>query len=218
MTNKLYDRWKALLAKRRKARDAQLQRVRTARAKLTADQKRVDVAVKKVEHYKPKPARLAIKWAQGQIGTVEHPAGSNKGPKISDWQKHWLGYDGYSWCGAFVGMALEHAGVRGIVGSRIVYTPAIVGDGRAGANGMLKLVPWAERRPGDLVLYNWDGGVVDHVGIYVADSTVLPGQINTVEGNTSGSNSGSQSNGGGVFARTRPRSVVQYLVRPRYPA
>lgn len=211
----MYTYWSGLLAKRKAKTTAQVAKVAQARKRLARDRELVKIAEDKVEQYKPNPARLAIKWAQGQIGTIEHPANSNTGPKIDDWEKA-VHMHAQPWCGAFMFAALSHAGVKGLT-DRMRYTPFIVEDGKAGRNGLLKEVAWDDRKPGDLVLFDFDGGGVDHVGIFVSDSHT-PGFINTVEGNTSSGPSGQQANGGGVFARARARSLVAHLIRPRYPA
>jgi cell wall-associated NlpC family hydrolase len=53
-------------------------------------------------------------------------------------------------------------------------------------------------QPGDLVVFDWDGGVADHVGIVVRP---LGGdRFATVEGNTG---AGSDSDGGEVMRRER---------------
>ena len=52
--------------------------------------------------------------------------------------------------------------------------------------------------PGDLAIYNWDGGPPDHIGIVEAD--LGGGRFNAIEGNTS---DGSVSRGGQVMRRLR---------------
>ena len=55
---------------------------------------------------------------------------------------------------------------------------------------------------GDNVLFDWDpDGVIDHVGMSIPDYDSA--YYRSVEGNTSPGNSGSQSNGGGVWERYR---------------
>jgi cell wall-associated NlpC family hydrolase len=86
----------------------------------------------------------------------------------------------------------------------------------AGRNGFEKFVKLEEAQKGDLVLMNWPGGnSVDHVGI-AADRYRGNGLLATVEGNTSSGPGGSQSNGGGVFKRTRARSEIVGIARPRW--
>lgn len=153
-------------------------------------------------------AAQAVKWALAQVGTVEHPAGSNWGPKISDWIKA----SGYSypvpWCQCFAN-AVAVAGGCPQLGTG--YTPTVM----RGIGGY-KPVPLAKAKPGDMIFFKWPGvsrDPCDHVGILkeLRGSTVV-----CVEGNTSSSNAGSQNNGGGVFIRERSRGLVAGAVRPPY--
>src|SRR5690606_31668374 len=48
---------------------------------------------------------------------------------------------------------------------------------------------------------------IQHVGIV---EKVISSGVQTIEGNTSGGSSGSQSNGGGVYRRTRTSSIVGF--------
>ena len=69
-------------------------------------------------------------------------------------------------------------------------------------------------QPGDVILFDWGGdGVCDHVGVVEKN---FGSYVQTIEGNTSSGSSGSQSNGGGVYRRTRAWSTVKAVVRPNY--
>jgi cell wall-associated NlpC family hydrolase len=62
-------------------------------------------------------------------------------------------------------------------------------------------------RPGDIAVFDWDGGVPDHVGIVVrARGTAL----DTVEGNTA---VGNDSDGGEVMRRRRTAGQVSVFGR-----
>ena len=157
-------------------------------------------------------AEAAVRWCEAQLGTTESPSGSNRGPKITRWQAEFGAPNGgWPWCGAFVGYALRHHG--GVpVPSGIVYTPNIYSWARSRTSGFAGLYPWAQAKPGDLVLMRFPGGsrdIVHHVAMYAGHGV-------TIEGNTSSGNAGSQDNGGGVFKRQRPASVVVGCARPRY--
>jgi hypothetical protein len=138
---------------------------------------------------------------------------NNHGP----WVKKFLAEtglpEGYAWCDAFQSYE-EHAAA----GHRLPIESASVSETYAAA---LKL-HWTVARPrrGDLVLFDFDGDgqADDHIGIVVrvvhlpstggryAGSYILK----TVEGNTSSGVAGSQTDGGGVYIRTRivkPESV-----------
>lgn len=156
---------------------------------------------------------LAVKYALSFQGVKESPANSNRGKLIDGWQKG-VGMIAQPWCGAFVHGVLSHVGVKGL-SARMRYTPYIVEDGRAGKNGLLCEVGWDDKKRGDLFLFDFDGGGVDHVGIFTG-ITYADGSAQTVEGNTSSGSAGSQSNGGMVAVRSRPRSIVAHVIRPRY--
>lgn len=148
----------------------------------------------------------AVRWAQSKLGVTESPPFSNRGPQIDQWQlAH--GMIGQAWCGAYAGMALRAGGVY--LPNGVVYTPTILAWARSGSYG-LRIVKDPE--PGDLVLYDFFAGgpPVMHVGLYERD-----GQ--TLEGNTSSDDRGSQDNGGGVFRRKRGPTYVVAYVRPSWP-
>lgn len=117
------------------------------------------------------------------------------------------GFQFQPWCGSFTNAVLADAGLAGEPSS--VYTPAGLAAYRR-----LGRSPSQPAR-GDLVFFNFPGGEgVDHVG--VVERVNQDGTLETIEGNTSPGNTGSQSNGGGVYRRHRPRSVVAGFGRPAY--
>jgi hypothetical protein len=152
-----------------------------------------------------------LDWCRAQVGTTESPAGSNRGPLVSRWERDFH-MDGQPWCGAFVGYGLRHvAGVQ--VPDGVVYTPNIIGYARAKTGGFEGWYSWSRRKPGDLILFKWPGvssAPCDHVGILDEDGN------HTIEGNTSSGSSGSQNNGGGVYRRARGNGNVVGCARPRY--
>lgn len=206
----IISRWRK---KRRESKAA----LREGLAEVAKHRKEIAYADRVIARHKPlSPQAQALKYAQSQIGTVES-GGNNHGPKIETWQKRVETKPGEMagapWCGAFMFSALQAAGVKGL-SWRMRYVPYIVEDAKLGRNGMKQLVSWSDRKPGDLVIFNFDGGPVDHVGMYVHDNP--DGTVSTVEGNTSSGQAGSQANGDGVYARVRARALIAYLVRPRY--
>lgn len=119
------------------------------------------------------------------------------------------GFQFQPWCGSFTDAVLADAGLKGEPSS--VYTPAGLAAYRR-----LGRSPKDPRR-GDLVFFNFPGGEgVDHVGI--VEHVNRDGSLETIEGNTSPGNAGSQANGGGVYRRHRERNVVAGFGRPDYPA
>lgn len=158
------------------------------------------------KRYAATPGQKVIQWANAQLGTTENPPGSNRGPKIDVWCKFW-GLVAPQWCGCFAGYAVRVIGGAKVT-SWLPYAPSITADAKANRNG-LTAVPFSAARAGDLVTF-WNG---QHIGLVVR---VDGDELKTIEGNTSSGNAGSQSNGGGVFPRTRKRSDVDVIARPAY--
>jgi hypothetical protein len=66
------------------------------------------------------------------------------------------------------------------------------------------------------VFFDWEGnGSPDHVGLVVSHDKTKK-TLKTIEGNTSSGVRGSQSNGDGVYVRTRGYDVVYAVARPAY--
>ena len=122
----------------------------------------------------------------------------------------YFGQTGVPYCAMFVSYILDQCGqkVKG-------FPTASCPNGLNGAkNGGLKLSNKKNAKAGDIVFFVWDGGSSpDHVGFVEKN---YGSYIQTIEGNTSSGISGSQSNGGGVYRRTRSWSTVLAVVRPQY--
>lgn len=142
----------------------------------------------------------ALGIARTHIGEKEQPAGSNK-------QEFgvWYGLNAEPWCAMFISYCYAKAGSKTFIPKRYyAYVPFIVNDARAGRNGLsVTQHPVA----GDLVCYDWDGGVADHVGLF--DHWSGGNDFVAVEGNTA---VGNDSNGGEVMERKRRRSQVEAFV------
>jgi hypothetical protein len=159
----------------------------------------------------PKPSEtlreLALDKATSQLGTKESPPNSNR-VLYSDW----YGMVG-PWCAMFVTWCYETSGDSPsfVRGQRFAYVPYVLDAARNLQNG-LQVV--SDAIPGDLVLYNWDGGEYDHIGIFqmwIPQSS----SFYAIEGNTSQS---SDSNGGEVMRRQRSLSgQATTFVRVREP-
>lgn len=205
--------WKKRRAEARKRKTAAQAEIKADKLIVAKAKKEIKHATEVIHRHQTTPQKKAIKFALSHVGVSESPAGSNRGPLIDQWERE-VDMVAQPWCGAFQHAVLTHAGVKGL-SSRIRYVPYIVEDAKAGVNGMLKVVPFAERAPGDLVIFQFDTGAVDHVGMYLG--TNPDGTLKTVEGNTSSGVTGSQDNGGCVAVRSRSRNLVAAIVRPRYP-
>lgn len=138
--------------------------------------------------------------AQSQIGYKE---GKN------NWTKYGqeYGMNNCSWCMIFVWWVFKHAGGESLIKKSASCT--------AEWNAMKsRSVSKSALKPGDVVFFDWDhSGDCDHVGIV---ESVGSSRVTTIEGNTSSGNSGSQSNGDGVYRRYRTYSQIAKAFRPAY--
>jgi hypothetical protein len=139
--------------------------------------------------------------ALGQEGYQEGANNSNK-------YGEWYGWDHVSWCAMYVTWCAEKNRSASFArGLRYAYCPYVVADARAGRYG-LRVVSAAAAKRGCLCLFDWnDDGIADHIEIV----TLGPGRGNsfhTIGGNTSSGMGGPQSNGDGVYQRTRYVSDV----------
>ena len=149
----------------------------------------------------------ALAKAVSYLGVKESPANSNR-----VLFSHWYGLIG-PWCAMFVTYCYVDAGSKAFQkGSRWAYCPFMVNDARSERNG-LKMIKPADAKPGDVVLFDWQGdGVSDHVGIF--EKWVKKGStFKCIEGNTSTS---SNSDGGEVMRRDRNVKSVICFARVLY--
>lgn len=164
---------------------------------------------------------MIIAFAQQEVGTRENPPGTNS-VKYNDWfygrpVKDTTKYK-YYWCMTFVSWVFAQAGI-----------PLFGGDMKRGFCSVPNCLKHytgtgeltAEPQKGDIVIYDWQNNPdkdnvwnADHVGIFL--EWVVPGKIfKAIEGNTSEGDKGSQSNGDGVFIRTRDIRFVQSFISPK---
>lgn len=115
--------------------------------------------------------------------------------------------NGVPYCDMLVTKCLREIGITDFDSA---YVPGRIATARA--RGWL--VRREDAREGDLVCFDWDDdGVADHIGIV---EIKYAWSFQTIEGNTSGSWRGSQSNGGGVYRRVRSFDTVIAVIRPPY--
>lgn len=141
----------------------------------------------------------ALIEAAKRVGEKESPPASNRTPFGV-----WYGLDGVPWCNIFVSYCFQvgagyticdgfkGAGIK--LGRGCAYVPTTSAWLRA--TGM-----WVGRTqplPGDIAIFNWDGGASDHIGI--VEQSLGNGDFTTIEGNTA---VGNDSNGGEVMRRQR---------------
>jgi hypothetical protein len=142
--------------------------------------------------------QAALTEALKHLGATEKPAGSNRNEFGA-----WFGVNGVPWCNIFVSFCFtEGAGytiAKGFKGAGCTamgctYVPTTEAWLRATGMWIGRVAP----QPGDIAIYNWDGGAPDHIGIVESDAG--NGSFTAIEGNTS---VGNDSNGGEVMRRER---------------
>ncbi len=149
----------------------------------------------------------ALEEAVKHLGVKEQPADSNRTPFGV-----WFGVDGVAWCNIFVSYCFAKGGnyiiadnFKGGHGAGIYagkgcsYVPTTEAWLRATGLWLGRVPPLA----GDIVIYNWDGGEPDHIGI--VSKYLGGGDFEAVEGNTA---VGNDSNGGEVMRRVRNLTQV----------
>lgn len=148
-------------------------------------------------------ADSVLSVARGEIG-YSRWNDAQTGTKYGRWYaaqtgESWYGANGVAYCAMYVSWVFAHAGAKcaGIPGA---YCPNILSKAKAAGRVVAKV----RAQAGDVVLFNWDGGVVDHIGIVEKN---CGSYLQTIEGNTSN---------GCVKRRTRPWGVVAAIVRPYY--
>lgn len=162
--------------------------------------------------------QAALDHLERRDGYTEQPDGSNcdnRTDGIRTAQDHtagggtWLRYE--PWCGCWCFYALESAGVAGI-DSHLASVAQIEDFARASSKCYRG---WTTDRgkvqKGDLVIVGGYGVHVETVRGFDGPNTLTYG------GNTSPGTSGSQSNGGGAYKRTRYPSEVRGYALVRYP-
>lgn len=136
-------------------------------------------------------------------------AGSKYGRDYAARHGAYYGTSGVPYCAMFVTWVLREAGMEP-VGGDFAYVPyGINAAAKAG-----RLVPKIQAIPGDYLCFDWDDdNIADHVGFVEANRGSW---VQTIEGNTSSGQAGSQSNGGGVYRRARSWDDVCAVIRPEY--
>lgn len=149
-------------------------------------------------------AKQILDIARAEIGYKEGANNSNKYGSL-------YGLNNQPWCVIFIWWIFHQANASKLFygGNRIALCSALFNFHKSQA------VSRSALKPGDIVFFDFSGRGVDtsHVGIV---ESVSGTSIITIEGNTSSGSSGSQSNGDGVYRRTRSLSLVSKAYRPAY--
>lgn len=148
-----------------------------------------------------------LEIAKAEIGTKELPVNDTKYGK-------WFGLNNQPWCAIFVSWVFNQAGLGDSVKAQTKKGFASCSSGLKWFAKNNKLVPVGEAQEGDIAFFQFDADAEpDHVGIIEKNNKLMK-QLVCIEGNTSSGNKGSQSNGDGVYRRTRSYAIVMAVARP----
>jgi len=145
------------------------------------------------------PGLLALREARRQLGAHEDPPGSNRTRFGA-----WFGADGVPWCAIFVSYCFSAgAGMTlcdgwagpGVAPLGVAYVPTLEAWLRATG----RWIVWPPQ-PGDIVVYDWNGGAPDHCGL--VERLRAGGGLTTIEGNAG-------PGGGGVVRLRRSERAVR---------
>lgn len=149
---------------------------------------------------------IVIDAAKNEIGYQETGNNNTKYGK-------WYGLNNQPWCAMFVSWCFAQADLSELVAAQTKKGFASCDAGLKWFSKKGKIVPVGQARAGDIVFFQFDADAApDHVGIVVKND----GKKNLwcIEGNTSGSAKGSQSNGDGVYLKKRAYSLIMGVARP----
>lgn len=140
-----------------------------------------------------------LRVAVGEIGYRE---GSNNLNKYGQA----YGVNNVSWCCQWLWWVFREAGASDLFGSKTASCTNLY------RQHITQEVPKSDIKRGDVVFFDWSGGTeCEHVGIV---ENRQGSQLITIEGNTG--SAGDQSNGDGVYRKTRSMSLVSHNYRPAY--
>lgn len=148
--------------------------------------------------------------ALAYVGTVER-GGNNRGPRVERFLASVGLGPGQPWCAAYVSYVLDAAGVRAPLDGR----RRVIRSGLAARFITARSIRASEAlrgvkqvSPGAVVIWRRGNGPFGHAGFAVAWDGASG---ETVEGNTSSGQAGSQRDGGGVWRRQRQITPGSYF-------
>ena len=154
----------------------------------------------------------AIEIARSQIGIMEQPPGSNRGPEVDEYvRRAGLNPGGkFAWCAAFLYFCFDEAAIAGGRANPVIKTAGVLDHWeRAGRKGVPRITgPKAVEDPGLVqpghifIIDTGAPGGGGHTGLVVE---VVGGKLVTIEGNT---NDLGSAEGVGVFKR-ESRKIAQ---------
>ena len=149
-------------------------------------------------------AKDVLRIAAGEIGYYRHND-PQTGTKYGRWYAQAKGGAAYAangvpFCAMFVSWVFAQAGAK-CAGLPEAYCPYILNAAKGKT-----LTDKTAAQPGDLVIFQWDSGAVDHIGIVELNKGSY---LQTIEGN---------SPEGWVKRHTRNWGVVAAIIRPDFDA
>jgi hypothetical protein len=186
--------------------------------------------IKQTGDLTPKTILVIGKYLPGQLGEraawamriVEGPLevwGNNRGPYVEEIQKlgTQLSSGAWPWCAATTSWAYRCAGWKSWAafckGMNEAYVPDWVAAAQAKRYGM-SIIGWRSSKTGDAITYQFDDDrEQDHIGLLIARPNLATGVCRSIEGNTSSGEYGSQSDGSGLWTRTRNAKPPQIMIR-----
>ena len=147
-----------------------------------------------------------LQTAASYLGYVERKTRQHpKGNVTVFWERLRPDYQGGAWCAAYVNWFLKSgAGITAFLDEvpAPYYTPSL----EEWARSTGRWIASKDGRPGDVLIFTETSRTAVHTGFIERQRG---SSVQTLEGNTSPGNSGSQANGGGVYRRVRARSWVR---------
>lgn len=145
-----------------------------------------------------------IELALEEVGYTEGARNDNK----------YAGLAGHAnnlpWCASFVTAMFKKADL-----SKALLNSASCQAIEKWAKEKDLVIPLAQAKRGDVVLFDFsNSGVSQHIGLALNRYNPERKNIHTIEGNTGEKN---QTNGDGVYLKTRDAKYVRCVVRPRFP-
>jgi hypothetical protein len=148
----------------------------------------------------------ALNRMMERLGLAETPQGSNK-----NWLTRWWYRNDTPapWCSISISEAYIHSGSKAFKrGEHYAYVPFL--ENAAARGDGMRFVTKDHVMPGDIVTFDFDGGVADHVGLFVKWISKANGHFEAVEGNTDAAGG---AEGGEQLVKDRPMSQVSRFIR-----
>lgn len=159
-----------------------------------------------------KTAKDIMTKAISYLNTKESPANSNNVIFNTHYYGKAVTGSAYPWCCTYVWDIFRLAGASDLFygGKKTAYCPTVETWGKSNKLTVDK----SKGKYADIVLFDFTGrGISGHIGFIVQKNS--DGTYKTLEGNTA---VGNDSNGGCVMYRTRSRSSIRCIIRPKYEA